>query len=44
MKIQSLRDKWILLFFAFFSVSISKGMMVKSTMSHLRNLVEGDQI
>jgi len=50
MKIDSLRAKWMLLFFAFFfipffvliffSVSMSKGMMRQSTFSHLQNLVD----
>ena len=49
-KIHSLRTKLMLLFFIFFvvpyglltwfSVSMSKGMMKKSTIDHLRNLVE----
>jgi signal transduction histidine kinase len=50
MKINSLRAKWMLLFFAFFfipffvliffSVSMSRGMMRQSTFSHLQNLVD----
>ena len=50
MKIDSLRAKWMLLFFAFFfipffvliffSVSMSRGMMRQSTFSHLQNLVD----
>jgi len=50
MKVFSLRAKFMLLFFIFFfvpygllslfSVSMSKGMMKKSTMDHLQNLVE----
>ena len=50
MRIHSLRAKFMLLFFIFFfvpyglltlfSVYISKGMMKKSTMDHLQNLVE----
>ena len=50
MKVNSLRAKFMLLFFIFFfvpyglltlfSVSMSKGMMKKSTVDHLQNLVE----
>ncbi len=50
MKIQSLRAKFMLLFFifffipygvlTFFSISVSRGMMKKSTIDHLQNLVE----
>lgn len=50
MKIHSLQAKFILLFFVFFfipfviltyfSVSMSKGMMKQSTISHLQNLVD----
>jgi two-component system NtrC family sensor kinase len=50
MRIHSLRAKFMLLFFIFFffpyglltifSVSMSKGMMKKSTIDHLQNLVE----
>jgi two-component system NtrC family sensor kinase len=50
MKVFSLRAKFMLLFFIFFfvpygllslfSISMSKGMMKKSTMDHLQNLVE----
>jgi signal transduction histidine kinase len=50
MKIRSLRTKFVLLFLLFFfvpfgvltflSVSMSKGMMQRSTISHLQNLVE----
>ena len=50
MKVHSLRAKFMLLFFIFFfapyglltifSVSMSKGMMKKSTIDHLQNLVE----
>jgi signal transduction histidine kinase len=50
MKVQSLRAKFMLLFFiflfipygvlTFFSISVSRGMMKKSTIDHLQNLVE----
>ena len=50
MKVHSLRAKFMLLFFifffipygllTFFSISMSKQMMKKSTMDHLQNLVE----
>ena len=50
MKVRSLRAKFMFLFFifffvpygvlTFFSISVSRGMMKKSTMDHLQNLVE----
>ena len=50
MKVHSLRAKFMLLFFVFFfipygvltffSISVSRGMMKKSTIDHLQNLVE----